>query len=69
MILGLDTTGRDLKLGLIRKGEVRTRLFSNDLRHSREILPQILRFFDEEGENLKSIQALAVSQGPGSFTG
>ena len=69
MILGLDTTGRDLKLGLIRKGVVRTRLFSNDLRHSREILPQILRFLDEEGENLKSIQALAFSQGPGSFTG
>lgn len=69
MILGLDTTGRDLKLGLIIEGEVRSRLFSNDLRHSRQILPQILQFLEEEGENLKSIQALAFSQGPGSFTG
>ena len=69
MILGLDTTGRDLKLGLICKGEVRSRLFSNDLRHSRQILPQLLQFLREEGESLKSIQALAFSQGPGSFTG
>jgi tRNA threonylcarbamoyladenosine biosynthesis protein TsaB len=69
MILGLDTTGRDLKLGLIASGEIRSRLFSNDLRHSRQILPQILQFLEEEGEDLKSIQALAFSQGPGSFTG
>jgi len=69
MILGLDTTGRDLKLGLICEGEVRSRLFSNDLRHSRQILPQLLQFLREEGESLKSIQALAFSQGPGSFTG
>ena len=69
MILGLDTTGRDLKLGLAIEGEVRSRLFSNDLRHSRQILPQILQFLEEEGEDLESIQALAFSQGPGSFTG
>ena len=69
MILGLDTTGLDLKLGLVCKGEVRSRLFSNDLRHSRQILPQLLQFLREEGESLKSIQALAFSQGPGSFTG
>lgn len=69
MILGLDTTGRDLKLGLLSEGGVRRRLFSNDLRHSRQILPQILQFLEEEGEDLKSLQALAFSQGPGSFTG
>ena len=69
MILGLDTTGRDLKLGLSSEGGVRRRLFSNDLRHSRQILPQILQFLEEEGEDLKSLQALAFSQGPGSFTG
>ena len=69
MILGLDTTGRDLKLGLTIAGDVRSRLFSNDLRHSRQILPQILQFLEEEGEDLESIQALAFSQGPGSFTG
>ena len=69
MILGLDTTGRDLKLGLSSEGGVRRRLFSNDLRHSRQILPQILQFLEEEDESLESVQALAFSQGPGSFTG
>ena len=69
MILGIDTTGRDLKLGVVSSGDIRTRLFSNDLRHSRQILPQILQFLEEEGADLKSLTALAFSQGPGSFTG
>ncbi len=69
MILGIDTTGADLKMGLSHEGQVRVKNWSNGPRHSRALLPQMLEFLNEENAALEQLSALAFSQGPGSFTG
>ncbi len=69
MILGLDTTGADLKMGLAKLDQVSSKSWLNGPRHSRILLPQILEFLDEKDAALEDLSALAFSQGPGSFTG
>ena len=69
MILGIDTTGADLKMGLSHEGHVSVKSWSDGPRHSRTLLPQMLDFLNEENAVLEQLSALAFSQGPGSFTG
>jgi len=69
MILGIDTTGADLKMGLSHEGHVSVKSWSDGPRHSRTLLPQMLAFLNEENAVLEQLSALAFSQGPGSFTG
>ena len=69
MILGIDTTGADLKMGLAKLDQVSSKSWLNGPRHSRILLPQILEFLDEKDAALEDLSALAFSQGPGSFTG
>jgi len=70
MILGLDTSTEILGLALLKEGQV-VSAFSLVLgrRHS-EHLPGLLdRFLTESGADLSQLTGLAVSIGPGSFTG
>ena len=69
MILGIDTTGKKLKLGLTLDSSIRLREVSDQPKHAQHILPEILALLKEHQKSLKDLSALAFSQGPGSFTG
>ena len=69
MILGIDTTGAHLKMGLAVEGRISVQKWDNGPKHSRALLPQMLTFLEDRAATLEQLSALAFSQGPGSFTG
>ena len=69
MILGIDTTGKKLKLGLALDSSIKLREVSDQPKHAQHILPEILALLKEHQKSLEDLSALAFSQGPGSFTG
>ena len=69
MILGIDTTGKKLKIGLALDNSIKLREVSDQPKHAQHILPEILALLKEHQKSLKDLSALAFSQGPGSFTG
>ena len=70
MILGLDTSTEILGLALLREGRVVSSLSLAIGRNHSEKLPGTLgRFLSEAGALVSDLSGLAVSIGPGSFTG
>jgi tRNA threonylcarbamoyladenosine biosynthesis protein TsaB len=70
MILGLDTSTEILGLALLREGRVISSLSLAIGRSHSEKLPGTLdRFLSEAGVLVSELSGLAVSIGPGSFTG
>jgi len=70
MILGLDTSTEILGLALLREGRVVSSLSLAIGRSHSEKLPGTLdRFLTEAGALVSDLSGLAVSIGPGSFTG
>ncbi len=70
MILGLDTSTEILGLALLREGRVVSSLSLAIGRSHSEKLPGTLdRFLSEAGVLVSELSGLAVSIGPGSFTG
>ncbi len=68
-ILGLDTAGDNLHLGLLRNDVSVAKTIDAHRRHA-ELLPQaIIDFLAEQGSSLEEITGFAVVSGPGSFTG
>lgn len=81
MILAIDATGSTCSVAILQQAigspslaqnsysVVGERTLHNGLTHSVNLLPMIDQVFTETGTTLSQITALAVSQGPGSFTG
>jgi len=68
-LLAIDTSASSMSLGLrTASGDV-YRVIDSGMKHSRDILPNILSILAESGIALNQLDALTFAQGPGSFTG
>ncbi len=68
-LLALDTTTARCSVALYHQGSAYTRSEVGPLKHTQTILPMIEALLWEAGLTLSAIQALAVTRGPGTFTG
>ena len=69
-ILAMDTTGPSLSVAVAREGKIVYECFQSTQRtHSERLLPMIEAALQAEGIEAAQLDALAVTVGPGSFTG
>lgn len=69
-VLAIDTAGPVLGVALLHQGRIQhTSDSDGPLRHVEHIVPRIQAALAEVGWPLYSVDAVAVSAGPGSFTG
>lgn len=69
-ILAFDSTATAASVALSDDGKVLTEFFVNaGLTHSRTLVPMLDAALKNTDSDLKSVDALAISNGPGSFTG
>lgn len=69
-ILAFDTTGKSLSLAILRGDRLVTlKTLNTGLQHSSKLLPAIEASLVETDTRLEDLAALAVTRGPGSFTG
>ena len=69
-ILGIDTAGRTLGIGVVCDGAVRGELVLGAPRRASALLPGLIdEFLDHLDLALGDLDAVAVTLGPGSFTG
>lgn len=69
-ILGLDTSAKTSSVGICEDDKIVDELFlDKGLTHSETILPMIDEILTRNKLSLDDIDALAVNNGPGSFTG
>lgn len=69
-ILGIETTGKVGSVAIIdENGKTVNRVTTDSMSHLRELVPMIKELVDELGISLNELDAIAVSVGPGSFTG
>ncbi|MCQ3829580.1 tRNA (adenosine(37)-N6)-threonylcarbamoyltransferase complex dimerization subunit type 1 TsaB [Microbulbifer elongatus] len=68
-ILAIDTTSGACSVALYDQGEVREAFVRAERDHTRRLLPMVDQVLAEGQSSLSQIDALAVSRGPGSFTG
>ena len=69
-ILSFETTGQLGSAALVTKGGSVKQLFtSGRMDHLKELMPMAKKLLDEEGISPAGLDAVAVSKGPGSFTG
>ena len=70
LTLALDTATGVCTVGLVRDGHVLAEYdISVGLTHSEGLMPQVDQMFDRTGIKKEEIDRIAVSIGPGSFTG
>jgi len=70
MILGIDTSGHNLGLALGHGGLiVAARLSKPGLKHGEILQENIAKFLETTGISLADLQGIAITLGPGSFTG
>ncbi|MBR3242233.1 MAG: tRNA (adenosine(37)-N6)-threonylcarbamoyltransferase complex dimerization subunit type 1 TsaB [Lachnospiraceae bacterium] len=69
-ILGIETSGPLASVALLKDGEVQgMKVGEFKVTHSETLMPMIDELVKETGMKLESLDAIAVSAGPGSFTG
>jgi tRNA threonylcarbamoyl adenosine modification protein YeaZ len=70
-ILAIETTGlrASVALHVANSGAISSKMGTEDLRHLTTLMPMIEEIVAEAGMGPKDIGAIAVSAGPGSFTG
>lgn len=69
-VLAIDTAGPVLGLALVHNGELHSASDnSGPLQHVEQIVPRIDATLSYAGWDLRSVDAVAISAGPGSFTG
>lgn len=68
-ILAVDATSAACSVALLNNGEVREQFVQAERDHTRRLLPMVDQLLAESELTLNSVDALAVSRGPGSFTG
>ena len=70
LILGIDSSGHTASCALLEDGVVLAEYSTNiGLTHSQTLLPMVAEIFSRTGKEAKDLDAIAVSDGPGSFTG
>lgn len=70
MILGLESSAKAASVALSRDGALTAlSLQLSGLTHSRTLLPMAEDLLKNSGLSLRDVDAVAVTQGPGSFTG
>lgn len=70
LTLAIDTSTKVCTIALSRDGEILAEYDVNvGMTHSEGLLPQIEQLINRTGIDKKTIELLAVSMGPGSFTG
>lgn len=69
-ILAIETTTKVLSVAVLNENEILGEIFINSkLNHSKTLLPTIDNLLKSLTLSLKDIDAFAISDGPGSFTG
>ncbi|MGI6751203.1 MAG: tRNA (adenosine(37)-N6)-threonylcarbamoyltransferase complex dimerization subunit type 1 TsaB [Anaerovoracaceae bacterium] len=69
-LLAIETTGRKASVALInQKGDVYSISSPKELSHLQNLIPMISTLLKERGLAIEDLSCIAVSQGPGSFTG
>ncbi|GAB2517783.1 tRNA (adenosine(37)-N6)-threonylcarbamoyltransferase complex dimerization subunit type 1 TsaB [Microbulbifer agarilyticus] len=68
-ILAVDTTSGACSVALYDQGQVKETFVRAERDHTRRLLPMVEQVLGESGYRLSQLDSLAVSQGPGSFTG
>ena len=69
-ILGIETSGPLASVALLKDGEVQgMKVGEFKVTHSETLMPMIDELVKDTGMKLESLDAIAVSAGPGSFTG
>lgn len=70
IILSIDTSTGTSSIALHHAGKlISTQSVHNDKSHSEYLVPSIKYLCETSGISLKSIEAIAISRGPGSYTG
>ncbi len=70
LILGLDTTGNTLSVALCEDEKLLGETTINDTKkHSVTLLPAVSSLLSVLGRSISEVELIAVSVGPGSFTG
>jgi len=69
MILGIDTTGMDCSVAIWHEELIGVRTIEGGLRHNERLLSEIDTLLSAESIACDKLDAIAVSSGPGSFTG
>ena len=69
-ILAIDSSSIAGSVALLEDGEIKYEDISHDKRtHSETLLPMIAKLKEESGLDLSTIDAIAITGGPGSYTG
>lgn len=69
-ILGVDTATSYLALGIVTENKILSELrFDARQTHAQLLMPNINKILEEAGQKLKDLDGIAISIGPGSFTG
>ena len=70
LILGLETTSQNCSVVLFDSEKIlSSRKNEETFKHSQVLFPMIQDVLTEVGANVKDLDAIAISNGPGSFTG
>ncbi len=70
MILGIDCSGKTASCALMSGGRLMSEFYTNVGRtHSQTLMPMLKEMMTGTGISLKEIELIAVTNGPGSFTG
>lgn len=69
ILLAIETSANLCSVALARDGEIVDRVVSEPRGHARHLLPAIDRLLIDTGLTLRRLDAIAVTTGPGSFTG
>ncbi len=69
IILAIETTGPVSSVALNRDGIITEIKNEDSYSHLKQLMPMVTELLKEEGVEGKDLDAIAVSQGPGSFTG
>lgn len=69
-ILGIETTGAFASVALVKDGETVQEVHGSDrFSHLHNLMPQVKKVLEDSKSSLDDIDLIAVSAGPGSFTG
>ncbi|MEZ5944219.1 MAG: tRNA (adenosine(37)-N6)-threonylcarbamoyltransferase complex dimerization subunit type 1 TsaB [Planctomycetaceae bacterium] len=71
IVLGIETSGRQGSLAVVRDGNLiaEKELSATGRRHARTLVPELKTLLEDNGLYSSDLDVIAVSIGPGSFTG